>query len=157
MLLVILLFICLPLAVSSALGESTFLFLSSFSFFILGQIHLGWSNIAFSSFSLYVKIFILPIGDFMVNHKLDINSSLFLLQFLARRFIFGKGYATVGVETHGNRKKVNKFKESAWKCVYFLCAEILALYVSYDEPWFTNTKYFWVGPGDQVWPDQKLK
>ncbi|CAK7323173.1 unnamed protein product [Dovyalis caffra] len=81
----------------------------------------------------------------------------YVFECLARRFIFGKGYATVDVGTHGNRKKVNKFKESAWKCVYFLCAEILALYVTYDEPWFTNTKYFWVGPGDQVWPHHKLK
>ncbi|KAF9623544.1 hypothetical protein IFM89_003334, partial [Coptis chinensis] len=55
------------------------------------------------------------------------------------------------------RKKLNKFKESAWKCVYYLSAEVLALYVTYDEPWFTNTKYFWIGPGDQIWPDQKMK
>ncbi|URE35344.1 ASC1-like protein [Musa troglodytarum] len=25
------------------------------------------------------------------------------------------------------------------------------------EPWLTNTRYFWVGPGNQVWPDQKIK
>lgn len=55
------------------------------------------------------------------------------------------------------RKKIGKFKESAWKCMYFLSAEILVLYVTYDEPWFGNTKYFWVGPGSQVWPDQKMK
>ncbi len=61
------------------------------------------------------------------------------------------------LETHDKKKKVNKFKESAWKCVYYLSAELMALSVSYDEPWFTNTKKFWVGPGDQVWPDQKTK
>ncbi|KAL2904633.1 ASC1-like protein 1, partial [Bienertia sinuspersici] len=55
------------------------------------------------------------------------------------------------------KKKLRKFKESAWKCVYYLSAEILALSVTYNEPWFTETKYFWVGPGDQVWPDQKVK
>lgn len=55
------------------------------------------------------------------------------------------------------RKKLNKFKESAWKCIYYLSAEVLAIYVTYDEPWFTNTIYFWVGPGDQIWPDQKIK
>lgn len=61
------------------------------------------------------------------------------------------------IEAHVKRKKLNKFKESAWKCVYFLTAELLALSVTYNEPWFTSTKYFWEGPGDQTWPDQKIK
>ncbi|KAB2053144.1 hypothetical protein ES319_A12G167400v1 [Gossypium barbadense] len=56
-----------------------------------------------------------------------------------------------------NKNKVIKFKESAWKCIYFLSAEFLALYVTSKEPWFNNTRHFWVGPGDQVWPDQKIK
>nr|POE97515.1 lag1 longevity assurance like 3 [Quercus suber] len=76
---------------------------------------------------------------------------------LARQLILGKKHAVLDVSTHDKRKKVNKFKESAWKCVYFLSAELIALSVTYDEPWFTNTKSFWVGPGDQVWPDQKIK
>lgn len=79
------------------------------------------------------------------------------MQKLARRLIFGKGHVTLDVEAGDKRKKLNKFKESAWKCVYFSSAELLALSVTYDELWFTNTKYFWVGPGDQVWPDQKIK
>lgn len=54
-------------------------------------------------------------------------------------------------------KTLVKFKESAWKCVYYLSAEIFSLTITYNEPWFTNTKYFWVGPGDQTWPDQKSK
>ena len=29
--------------------------------------------------------------------------------------------------------------------------------VTYNEPWFTTTRNFWVGPGDQIWPDQKIK
>eukprot|EP00252_Welwitschia_mirabilis_P000231 TRINITY_DN10225_c0_g1_i2.p1 TRINITY_DN10225_c0_g1~~TRINITY_DN10225_c0_g1_i2.p1 ORF type:complete len:152 (-),score=6.25 TRINITY_DN10225_c0_g1_i2:30-485(-) len=33
----------------------------------------------------------------------------------------------------------------------------MALLVTYKEPWFTNTEMFWIGPGDQVWPDQKIK
>ncbi|KAE8710142.1 LAG1 longevity assurance-like protein 3 isoform X2 [Hibiscus syriacus] len=60
-------------------------------------------------------------------------------------------------DTEEKRKKSRKFKESAWKCIYYLSAEILALYVTYNEPWFRNTRNFWVGPGDQVWPDQKIK
>ncbi|XP_057951202.1 ceramide synthase 1 LOH3-like isoform X2 [Malania oleifera] len=84
----------------------------------------------------------------------------YVFQKFARRMILGKGHALLDVDTRRQRNKVkiiNKFKESAWKCVYFLSAEILAVCVTYDEPWFTNTKYFWVGPGNQVWPDQKIK
>lgn len=79
------------------------------------------------------------------------------MQKLGRRLIFGKGIQKWDVKTDEQRKKIRKFKESAWKCIYFLSAEFLALSVTYEEPWFTNTKYFWVGPGDQVWPDQKMK
>ncbi|XP_019446976.1 PREDICTED: LAG1 longevity assurance homolog 3-like isoform X1 [Lupinus angustifolius] len=81
----------------------------------------------------------------------------FLFQKVAKRLIFGKGNETADFQTDEKRKKIKKFKESAWKCVYFLSAEILALYVTYDEPWFSNTRNFWVGPGNQVWPDQKIK
>jgi hypothetical protein len=80
-----------------------------------------------------------------------------LPQRVARRLIRGKGYLKSDHETEETRKKIRKFKESAWKCVYFLSGEILSLSVAYNEPWFTNTKYFWVGPGEQVWPDQKIK
>lgn len=54
-------------------------------------------------------------------------------------------------------KQLVKFKESSWKCVYYLTAEIFALAVSCHEPWFTDTKYFWTGPGDLQWPDQMIK
>ncbi|WVZ26480.1 hypothetical protein V8G54_005024 [Vigna mungo] len=81
----------------------------------------------------------------------------FFFQKLARRLIFGKGNENLDLHTDERRKKIRKFKESAWKCLYYLSAEILALYVTYDEPWFTNTRNFWVGPGSQVWPDQKTK
>ncbi|XP_021853664.1 ceramide synthase 1 LOH3 [Spinacia oleracea] len=75
---------------------------------------------------------------------------------IGKRLIFGKNYQMKDGDVVG-KKKLRKFKESAWKCVYYLSAEIVALSVTYDEPWFTQTKYFWVGPGDQVWPDQKMK
>ncbi|RVX06241.1 LAG1 longevity assurance-like 3 [Vitis vinifera] len=75
---------------------------------------------------------------------------------LGRILIFGKGGQQLDVGVDEKRKKLRKFKESAWKCVYYLSAELLALSVTYDEPWFTNTKYFWVGPGNQVWPDQQI-
>ncbi|XLR10624.1 hypothetical protein S83_038562, partial [Arachis hypogaea] len=76
---------------------------------------------------------------------------------LGRRLIFGKGHKQLDFQNDKRRKKIRKFKESAWKCVYFLSAEVLALSVAYDEPWFTNTRNFWVGLGSQVWPDQKIK
>ncbi|XP_030477440.2 ASC1-like protein [Syzygium oleosum] len=79
----------------------------------------------------------------------------FIFEKSARRLIFGDRHAKLDLEARHRRKKINKFKESA--CVYFLSAEIFALSISYDEPWFTSTKYFWVGPENQVWPDQKIK
>ncbi|KAJ7560797.1 hypothetical protein O6H91_04G146500 [Diphasiastrum complanatum] len=54
-------------------------------------------------------------------------------------------------------KKLVKFKESGWKGIYYFSAEIFALLITYKEPWFWDTKYFWMGPGDQVWPEQKVK
>ncbi|KAF2325489.1 hypothetical protein GH714_029505 [Hevea brasiliensis] len=92
---------------------------------------------------------------FFLSVRLFLDKYIF--ESLAKRLIFGNSYASVDVGKRANRKKINKFKESAWKYVYFLSAELFALYVSYREPWFTNTKYFWVGPADQIWPDQKLK
>lgn len=76
---------------------------------------------------------------------------------MAIRLIFGKGHEVLDFQTYDRRKKISKFKESAWKCVYFLSAEIFALSVTYDEPWFTDTRYFWIGPGNQIWPNQKIK
>jgi ceramide synthetase len=78
------------------------------------------------------------------------------LQVLARRLIFGKGYEKLD-ETNESIKRITKFKESAWKFFYFLSAELLSLSVTYNEPWFTNTRSFWVGPGEQLWPNQKMK
>ncbi|XP_004490319.1 ASC1-like protein [Cicer arietinum] len=81
----------------------------------------------------------------------------FLFEKVARRLIFGKEHGVLDFHTDDRRKKIRKFKESAWKCVYFLSAEIFALSVTYNEPWFTDTRNFWVGPGNQIWPDQKIK
>ncbi|KAF5179926.1 Lag1 longevity assurance-like protein [Thalictrum thalictroides] len=78
----------------------------------------------------------------------------FVLEKIARQVMLKDMQKDVGTE---QRKKLNKFKESAWKCIYYLSAELLALSVTYDEPWFTDTSCFWVGPGDQIWPDQKIK
>lgn len=79
------------------------------------------------------------------------------MQKAGRRLIFGKSYQRMDLETDEGKKRIRKFKESAWKCIYYLSAELLALSVTYDEPWFSNTMNFWVGPGNQAWPDQKIK
>ncbi|CAH2037911.1 unnamed protein product [Thlaspi arvense] len=78
---------------------------------------------------------------------------------LAKHLIYGRKQRQIMGDNDATErnKKIIKFKESAWKCVYYLSAEIFALYVTYNEPWFKNTKYFWVGPGDQAWPDQPIK
>lgn len=79
------------------------------------------------------------------------------MQKLGTWLILGRHGQLVEVEKNESIKKIRKFKESAWKCIYYLSAEVLALSVTYNEPWFTNTTNFWQGPGDQVWPDQKIK
>ncbi|KAL7091129.1 hypothetical protein ACP275_12G086200 [Erythranthe tilingii] len=81
----------------------------------------------------------------------------FLFEKIGRRLIFGKEMQVMENETVERKKKIEKFKESAWKCVYFLSAEFFALAVTYNEPWFTKTRYFWEGPENQAWPDQKYK
>ncbi|KAH7293400.1 hypothetical protein KP509_28G024600 [Ceratopteris richardii] len=81
----------------------------------------------------------------------------FILQRLGQRFVVGSVKHLSPAEIEERQKKLIKFKESGWKCMYYLSGEILALAVTYNEPWFTDTKKFWVGPGDQVWPDQKIK
>ncbi|KFK44560.1 hypothetical protein AALP_AA1G272900 [Arabis alpina] len=62
-----------------------------------------------------------------------------------------------GDDLDERRKRIVKFKESAWKCICSVSIEALALHVTYKEPWFKDTRCFWLGPGDQIWPDQKTK
>ncbi|XP_047338786.1 ceramide synthase 1 LOH3-like [Impatiens glandulifera] len=82
----------------------------------------------------------------------------FIFEGIAKRLIFGKVHQKLDFETGVNRKRINKFKESAWKCVYYSSAEFFAIYVTIGEPWFTNTRSFWLGPDeDQVWPNLKMK
>ncbi|KAI3872416.1 hypothetical protein MKX03_029053 [Papaver bracteatum] len=81
----------------------------------------------------------------------------FVFEKLGRRLILGAGFQKTDIEKDDRRRKVNKFKESAWKLIYYLSAELLALIVTHDEPWFTNTRNFWVGPENQTWPDLQVK
>ncbi|CAN1297739.1 Ceramide synthase 1 LOH3 [Linum perenne] len=112
-----------------------------------------WEHESYPAYEDYVVLPFFAVFFPTVRFFLD----RFLFEKVGRRLIFGKGHQVVKNEAADRRKKIRKFKESAWKCIYFLSAEIFAISVTYNEPWFTNTKYFWVGPGDQVWPDQQMK
>ncbi len=91
------------------------------------------------------------------------SSSSSSLQPFGRRCIFygqngpgnikKAGVMTLGADSDRAQKKLTKFKESAWKCVYYSAAEIFALAITYNEPWFTDSKMFWLGSGEQRWPN----
>lgn len=113
----------------------------------------GWER---ESYPAYADFALLPLFALFfpsVRFVLD----RFVFEKAGRRLIFGKGYQRMDLETDDGKRRIRKFKESAWKCIYYLSAEVLALSVTYDEPWFSNTMNFWVGPGNQAWPDQKIK
>ncbi len=75
------------------------------------------------------------------------------VQKLARLLILPKGEKGLknGVKEAG-AKKICKFTESAWKLTYYLSTEICVVWITYKEPWFTDTSTFWHG-----WPHQTLK
>ncbi|KAK9116291.1 hypothetical protein Sjap_015238 [Stephania japonica] len=112
-----------------------------------------WHKEAYPKYEDFVVLPVFALFFPIVRFFLD----RFIFENVARRLIFGKSHKLLDFSADDKRKRINKFKESAWKCIYFLSAEVLAIFVTYDEPWFTCTKYFWVGPGDQAWPDQKTK
>lgn len=120
----------------------------------------GWVNLRLNweeeSYPVPKDFLVLPLFVLLFP-SLRLFLDIYVFEGLARRLMLGKQHAMLNVETRHQRKKINKFKESAFKCVYFFSAELLALSVTHNEPWFSKTKYFWVGPGDQVWPDQKTK
>ncbi|GAB2280141.1 hypothetical protein Dimus_014778 [Dionaea muscipula] len=123
----------------------------------MGLVDLGsridWEAESYPRYDDYLVLPLFSLFFLSVRFFLD----RFIFEKIARRLIFGNRSQLKEIEAYRKRKKLRKFKESAWKCVYFLSAEILALVVTYNEPWFTSTRNFWVGPGDQVWPDQKMK
>ncbi|KAG0557973.1 hypothetical protein M758_11G165300 [Ceratodon purpureus] len=85
----------------------------------------------------------------------------FIFERMGRKLIAGFAEEDLAKMSEDEReekeKKLIKFKESAWKCVYYTAAEMLALAVTFDEPWFTDTKWFYLGPGNQIWPHLSAK
>ncbi|KAK1617727.1 hypothetical protein QYE76_023244 [Lolium multiflorum] len=114
---------------------------------------LDWEREAYPAYDdfLALPLFALffPTARFLLDR--------FVFERVARKLMFGNAHEKPDHKAEQTKKRIRKFKESAWKCIYFLSGEVLSLLVTYNEPWFTNTKYFWVGPGEQVWPDQKTK
>ncbi|GAA0153619.1 transferase [Lithospermum erythrorhizon] len=108
------------------------------------------------SYPQYQDLLLLPLF-FVFFPIVRLFLDRFVFEKLARRLIFGKKHHMVDLKNDVTAKKILKFKESAWKFIYFLSAEILVILVTYNEPWFKKTKCFWTGPGNQLWPDQKYK
>ncbi|KAG2292520.1 hypothetical protein Bca52824_039189 [Brassica carinata] len=102
-----------------------------------------------ASSDFWVLIFFAP---FFLILRIILDRSIF--ERAARRVVFPRGSSA---DSNHRRKKIVKFKESVWKCLCSFSIETLALYVTYKEPWFKDTRCFWLGPGDQIWPDQKIK
>ncbi|XP_064979860.1 ASC1-like protein 1 isoform X2 [Musa acuminata AAA Group] len=91
---------------------------------------LRWMRWELESYAAYGDFVALP---FFVMLFLD----RFLLETLAMQLIPRKVHGNFSTENE-RRRKINKFKESAWKSVYFLSGESLFLPVTYSEPWFTK-------------------
>ncbi|KAJ9547203.1 hypothetical protein OSB04_019746 [Centaurea solstitialis] len=120
---------------------------------LLLQAALSSIDFGHESFPAYQDFLILPLfAIFFPAVRFFLDRLVF--EGVGRRLIFNNGQ---DIEIDERNKKVRKFKESAWKCVYYLSAEMLALAVTYNEPWFTRTSNFWIGPGNQRWPHQKMK
>ena len=104
---------------------------------------------------LFEVLFLLMSGYIYLMISFNVWSCI--LQRLGKRFVIGPTQNLSISDLEERKKKHIKFKESGWKCIYYLSGEILALAVTYNEPWFTDTSKFWVGPGDQIWPEQSIK
>ncbi|CAM8884318.1 unnamed protein product [Rhodiola kirilowii] len=113
--------------------------------------HIDWQHESSPTYEDFAALPLFALFFLTVRFFLD----RFLFEKLGSWLIFHEGDREF--DASDRKKKLRKFKESAWKCIYYLSAETLALSVTYNEPWFTNTVNFWIGPGDQVWPDQNIK
>lgn len=72
------------------------------------------------------------------------------LQRLAIR-ILTKGRAPLHI-TKEMQVKIGKCSESMWKLTYYATVEAFILKITYQEPWFSNTKLYF-----NDWPNHELK
>ncbi|XP_015892880.3 ceramide synthase LOH2 isoform X1 [Ziziphus jujuba] len=83
----------------------------------------------------------------------------FAARFLFDRFVFRRlaiwllsnGSVPLKID-EATRAKVVKCSESMWKLTYYATVEAYVLKITYNEPWFRDTKDYFRG-----WPDQELK
>lgn len=50
-----------------------------------------------------------------------------------------------GRDSVAGREKLRKWHESCWKLTWYTISSGLALLVAWGEPWFTDSRYFWLG------------
>ncbi|KHN37508.1 LAG1 longevity assurance like 2 [Glycine soja] len=78
----------------------------------------------------------------------------FLDRFVFRRLairILTKGRAPLHI-TKEMQVKIGKCSESMWKLTYYATVEAFILKITYQEPWFSNTKLYF-----NDWPNHELK
>lgn len=78
----------------------------------------------------------------------------FLDRFIFRRlaaWLLSNGSVPLKIN-EATRAKIVKCSESMWKLAYYATIEACILKISYNEPWFRDTKEYFRG-----WPDQELK
>ncbi|XP_059308689.1 ASC1-like protein [Lycium ferocissimum] len=123
----------------------------------MGVLELGtfidWEQESYPQYEDFIVLLLFALFFPTVRFLLD----KFVFEKVARRLILGKGKSVLESETDEHRKRIRKFKESAWKCLYFISAAVFALSATYNEPWLKKTRYYWVGPGNQVWPEHRYK
>lgn len=77
-------------------------------------------------------------------------SDIILLQRLSI-WLLGKGRAAPLKFDEATQAKIIKCSESLWKLTYYATVEASILRITYNEPWFTDTKEYFKG-----WPNQDL-
>ncbi|GLU03202.1 hypothetical protein SLE2022_204120 [Rubroshorea leprosula] len=83
-----------------------------------------------------------------------VGARFILDRFIFRTFatwLFSNG-ATPLKLNEATSAKIVKCSESMWKLAYYTAVEIFVLKITYQEPWFRDTKGYFRG-----WPDQELK
>ncbi|XP_010107940.2 LAG1 longevity assurance homolog 2 [Morus notabilis] len=78
----------------------------------------------------------------------------FLDRFIFRRvatWLLSNGSVPLKIND-ARRAKIVKCSESMWKLTYYASVEAYILKITYNEPWFGDTKEYFRG-----WPDQELK
>ncbi|KAL2937647.1 LAG1 longevity assurance-like protein 2 [Bienertia sinuspersici] len=84
-----------------------------------------------------------------------VGARFFFDKFVFRRlaiWLLSKGRAAPLKFDEATQAKIIKCSESLWKLTYYATVEASILRISYDEPWFSDTKEYF-----REWPNQELK